>query len=227
MPSLKVASLYLFLDHIFPQPDEAAKAIRLFSFHLKSLRGQAAQLLSAWVPRASLVPSAQKSTLHFKGIMANLLSILLSLRARRNQVLQSSAEHNRHFAPLSLCCSKCIFLGVALLTKRTWSSPGARANTHSLWLPTGSGEAWPQLPLEREKTHGTAPGWLQQCLGSNPPTSCWVYCVSVQEGLCEIQRQRHLWMDYPSGTPESCVLSAAPPAPDSMPWSGHFILQRL
>lgn len=36
MSSLKVASLYLFLDYIFPQPGEATKAIRLFSFHLKS-----------------------------------------------------------------------------------------------------------------------------------------------------------------------------------------------
>lgn len=124
------------------------------------------------------------------------VNILLSPRARRNQILQSPAQHNRRSAPLSLCCGGCIFLGVALLTKHTWSQ--SKHPLPSLWLPASSGKAWPWIPLERGKMdlmHWTAPGWLWRCLGSNPPASWWVYGVPVQEGLREVQTETASFMD--------------------------------
>lgn len=224
-----MASLYLRLDYMFPQPDEAAKTIRL-ALSTSSLRahqpvkqkyllpgpGQTPWALSARVPGVSLIPSAQKSTLW----------------ARRNQVLHSSALQNRHSAQVSLRCGRYVFFGCCFVDQKylmlTWSQ--SKHPLPSLQLPAGSGEAWSQILLERSKmglTHGIALGWLWRSLGSSSSTSCWVSSVPVQEGLREIQRQHRSWIDYLSGTPESCVLSASPPAPDSTPWSGHFILRRL
>lgn len=75
-------------------------------------------------------PFSPEKHLSFQRHHGQFVNILLVLRVRRNQVLQSSAQHNRHSALLSQHCDGCIFLGVALLTKHTWCSPGAGANTH-------------------------------------------------------------------------------------------------
>lgn len=135
MPSLRVASLHLFLGYIFPQPDEAAKAIRLFSFHLKSheptswsdrnisclalilTRLHNSSLLGFLELPHSFSPEMCPSFQRRHGQFAN---ILLLLRARRKQILQCPAQHDRHSALLSLCCIGCIFLVVALLIKGTW-----------------------------------------------------------------------------------------------------------
>ena len=161
------------------------------------------------------------------------VNILLSLRARRNQVLQSSAQHNRHSAPLLRRCSRCIFLGIALLTKRTRRSPGARANTHccpcdSPLAPVkpGPDSPWREakrvscMELHRADFGGA---WVQTL----PPLVGFIVSLYKKDCVKYRQRQCHSWIDYPLGTPESCVLSAAPPAPDSTPWSGHFISRRL
>lgn len=172
------------------------------------------------------IPFSPEMCPSFQRRHGQFANILLLLRARRKQILQCSAQHNRHSALLSLCCIGCIFLGVALLIKGTWIwSKGHHPPCDPLPALASLG---PKSHCREAKwVSWTAPGWLWGCLDSNPPASHMVYCILVQEGLRETQRQCHSWMDYPSGSIEPCVLSAAPLAPESAPWSGHFISQHL
>lgn len=72
--------------------------------------------------------------------------------------------------------------------------PGAGANNPLLfpWFPPGSSKAWPWLPLERAE--GVSHMGLQWCWGSNPPSSVWVFCVPVQEGLHGTQAEAASFM---------------------------------
>jgi len=224
MPSLKVASLYLFLGYIFLQPDKAAKAIRLFSFHLKSHEPTSQSNRNGSCLALVLVGLCDSSLLGFLGLPWSLQPRKAPCISQRSWTickyfaitegqeksgLAIFCTAQQAFCPALAMRQKVHFL--ALLTKRTQHSLGARANTnhHPCDYPLAPTRLGPSSPwrvaewvsrMELHRADFSGP-WVQTL----PPLVGFIVSLCKKAFVKQRQRQCHSWTDYPSGTPESCV----------------------
>lgn len=142
-------------------------------------------------------PSFQRHHAQFK-------NILPSLRARRNQVLQSSSWHNKHSVCSALFTLQQVqYLGCYFVDQRylvlTWSW-----SKHPLlfpWLHPGSREAWLWLPLERAKwvSHTELQWGGCSAAGAQTLPALCGCTVSLDKKDCVEcrQKQHHSWLNYP------------------------------
>lgn len=225
MPSFRVASLYLFLGYIFPQPDEAAKTISLFAFHLKSHEP------TSWSDR-NICLAVILTRLHNSSLLG-FLGLPQSLQPRKVPFISKaswpickcfSVAEGQKKPDLAMSCSaqqalcpaltmlqRVHFFGCCLVGQRHLDLE--QRPSPSLRSPASSGESWPQIPLQRGKMGLMncpglilgMPGFKPSCLSYGllcPGTRMTVWnteTVSLMDGLLIREYRALCFICCPSG----------------------------